>query len=181
MRGYAHGIRIVNKVFTDSDGQLLRHWGIEDKNIQEPAADDEQPQVQTWRRGFWPGERSWEGQGPLPGDANELVRRHADQKTFLPQERPACRRKLTRNGVKLLLWQTQSQILPLPRRLLLLPHLLIKNECKFQQRLQNHACRKEARRQPRRLFLNREVSAKAPFAVKPILRRRCVSCGESPL
>ena len=59
---------------------------------------------------------------------------------------PACRRKLTRNGVKLLLWQTQSQILPLPRRLLLLPHLLIKNECKIQQRLQNHACRKEARR-----------------------------------
>jgi hypothetical protein len=88
MRGYAHGIRIVNKVFTDSDGQLLRHWGIEDKNIQEPAADDEQPQVQTWRRGFWPGERSWEGQGPLPGDVNELVRRHADQKTFLPQELP---------------------------------------------------------------------------------------------
>ena len=57
--------------------------------------------------------------------------------------RPAFRRKLTSNGAKLLLWQMQCQILYLPHRLLVLPHLLARNEIKIPTQAANTCLQKK--------------------------------------
>ena len=81
-----NGLRIRNNVFSDSHGDLLRHWHVEVRDRDE----EDQPMPQAWRRGFWQGERPWEQKGPKPGDINEFVRRHLAQKhTRPPQQHDA--------------------------------------------------------------------------------------------
>lgn len=84
--GPPQSIRIWNKVFTDAPGQVLRHWHIEENRPE--VNDNDEPVAQVWRRGFYTGERTWEGEGPKPGHVNELVRRHAAQREFPPQNLP---------------------------------------------------------------------------------------------
>jgi predicted acyl esterase len=43
-----------------------------------------QETAKRWRRGFYQGEKSWEKEGPKPGDVNEVVRRYASQKSAWP-------------------------------------------------------------------------------------------------
>ena len=90
MRGHAHGIRLTNHVFTDADGHRLLHWNIDERTSRD--FDDEQVQIsKAWRRGYWGGDKTWENDGPHPGDVNELVRRHLAQKSFQPQDLPDLR------------------------------------------------------------------------------------------
>ena len=37
--GYPHGLRIQNKVFSDADGQVLRHWHIETRELDDDGAE----------------------------------------------------------------------------------------------------------------------------------------------
>jgi hypothetical protein len=94
-RGYARGLRIVNKVFSNCVGQELRGWTIEERTGEladgdmEVVEDDSgqpapQETAKRWRRGFYQGEKSWEKEGPKPGDVNEVVRRYASQKSAWP-------------------------------------------------------------------------------------------------
>lgn len=78
------GLQVVNSVFSDSAGEPLQHWSVEERDVAEP---DENGLIvgTAWRRGFWAGERSWESSGPEPGDINELVRRHLAQKHASPR------------------------------------------------------------------------------------------------
>ena len=77
-----NGLRIRNNLFSDSHGDLLRHWHVEVRD----RDDEGQPMPQDWRRGFWQGERPWEQKGPKPGDINELVRRRLAQKQARPPQ-----------------------------------------------------------------------------------------------
>ena len=71
------GLRILDKTFGDNDGGTeLHNWWLNERDIDNEGA----PTSNTWRRGFWSGDRSWENEGPLPGTVNEVTRRHADQK-----------------------------------------------------------------------------------------------------
>lgn len=82
-RSHAYNIRLRNHVFSDSPGVDLRHWHIEERDTL--ALDDEGNALsKPWRRGYWPGEPSWQGTGPQPGEVNEVVRRHLEQKNVLP-------------------------------------------------------------------------------------------------
>lgn len=80
------GVRIQNKVFSDSAGTQLRGWQVLPK--EQDTNDDEEGleagPSKEWRRGFWNAEKSWEGTGPKPGEVNEVIRRHQSQKTFQP-------------------------------------------------------------------------------------------------
>lgn len=94
--GYAHGIRLKNKLFSDSEGAVLHGWFIGTRNQAAPAdeepdiadnnadGDDSAPDPKKWRRGFWNSEKTWEGSGPKPGQINEIVRRHGSQKSAPP-------------------------------------------------------------------------------------------------
>lgn len=77
---YAHGLRIVNKVFSNCGGQELSGWTIEERTCEladgdmEVVEDDSgqpapQETAKRWRRGFYQ-------EGPKPGDVNEVVRRY---------------------------------------------------------------------------------------------------------
>ena len=79
------GVKVTNRVFSDSDlaaGTQLSGWTISTEHVEE--AEDEAG-GRKWRRGFYSGERSWEGEGPQAGDVNEIVRRHSAQKRWQPQ------------------------------------------------------------------------------------------------
>ena len=70
--GYAHGIRLKNKLFSDSEGAVLHGWFIGTRNQAAPAdeepdiadnnadGDDSAPDPKKWRRGFWNSEKTWE-------------------------------------------------------------------------------------------------------------------------
>ena len=100
--GRAYGIRLKNKLFSDSPGADLHGWSIatkrladvaeEEGDIEEIAGDEnDAPDPKKWRRGFWKSEKSWEGTGPLPGVINEVVRRHTAQKQAPPPVRKPFR------------------------------------------------------------------------------------------
>ena len=100
--GRAYGIRLKNKLFSDSPGADLHGWSIATKRLADVAEDEgdieeiageenDAPDPKKLRRGFWKSEKFWEGTGPLPGVINEVVRRHTAQKQAPPPVRKSKR------------------------------------------------------------------------------------------
>lgn len=93
-RGHNRNLKVVNKIFSNCAGQEFYGWSIEERRgaLAEDDADgeeigdegDEARGASRWRRGFYQGEKTWEKEGPRPGEVNEVVRRHASQKNAWP-------------------------------------------------------------------------------------------------
>lgn len=80
------GVKIVNKVFTDMDSGA-RILPVE-------VVEEYSPEAVSWRRGFYDKPRSWEQEGPKPGDENQITRRFASQKGLTAPEMPPPRRAI---------------------------------------------------------------------------------------
>ena len=97
----ARSLQITNKVFSDSQGALLQGWHVESQVPEDEEdvapAEGAQGGARRWRRGFWNAERTWEGTGPKPGDINEVVRRHLQQKEIQPPAPRAIQSDLERS------------------------------------------------------------------------------------
>lgn len=48
-------------------------------------------EVISWRVGYYDKPRSWEQQGPEPGDVNNMTRRYTDQKSFIIDRMPSAK------------------------------------------------------------------------------------------
>ena len=70
------GVKILNHVFTDN-AQGTR---LLPAHLEETVS----PDLVEWRRGYYDKPRSWELDGPGPGDENKVTRRFAAQKMFQP-------------------------------------------------------------------------------------------------
>ena len=66
------GVRITNNVFTD----MTTSTHVSPCHVDETVADEAVP----WRRGYYDQPRSWESEGPGPGDINDITRRFSAQK-----------------------------------------------------------------------------------------------------
>ena len=95
--GFHSGLRVKNKVFSNCEGDLLHGWTIEERrgilaeddvDADAPLEPEPEAQGKRWRRGYWDAERSWEQEGPSPGDVNAIVRRHSAQKSHWPAPAP---------------------------------------------------------------------------------------------
>lgn len=80
------GVEIRNNTFTDNPQGIVLH----DVRVDEQDA----PEPVEWRRGYYDKPRSWEQEGPGPGDENDITRRYSQQKSVAPLEDVAPKRTL---------------------------------------------------------------------------------------
>ena len=62
---------------------MLHDVRVDEQNAPEPI---------EWRRGYYDKPRSWEQEGPGPGDENDITRRFSEQKHVAPVEDHAPKR-----------------------------------------------------------------------------------------
>ena len=80
------GVRIENFVFAD----LSTSTQVHPCHLEETKATENVP----WRRGYYDQPRSWESDGPGPGDVTDITRKFMAQKARLPPVDVAPRRTI---------------------------------------------------------------------------------------